>query len=69
VAAPPQHGQYLAFTAGQPVALTRVGLGLADPQPHRGLGQVEVLGDLTTERSPRRHTSTISALNSGGNEQ
>ena len=53
----------------RPSAITVVDLGLADPLPHHGLGQVEVLADLPTIRSPRRHASTISALNSGVNEQ
>ncbi|MCX5317218.1 hypothetical protein [Streptomyces sp. NBC_00154] len=45
-------------------AKTLAGASLADPQPHCRLGQIEV----PTERSPRRHRSTIPALNSGVNE-
>jgi hypothetical protein len=44
---PPQRGQFLTFAAGQAVPLAGVDLGLLDPVAHRGLGQIEVLGDLT----------------------
>lgn len=44
---PPQCGQFLAFAAGQAVPLARIDLGLLRPVTHRGLGRIEVLGDLT----------------------
>ena len=58
--------------AGQPqigrdVRLDRPGGRLLDPFAR--LGQIEVPGDLTTDRSPRWHSSTISASNSEVNER
>jgi len=43
--------------------------GLLDPLPHRGLGQSKSRATWPTDRSPRWHNSTISALNSGVNER
>ncbi|MEU2718703.1 hypothetical protein [Streptomyces sp. NPDC007205] len=44
---PPQRGQPLTFTAGQAIALSRVGPSPLDPVAHRGLRRTEVLGELT----------------------
>jgi hypothetical protein len=50
---PPQLGQLRALVAGQaPVAGPGVALGLLHPLAHRGLGQVEVLRDLTHRPVP-----------------
>src|SRR5215211_7398263 len=62
---PPQHGELLALLAGQPAVATRAGvpLGLAHPLAHRGLGQIEVPGDL-----PDRAVTTLAQLNDLGLE-
>jgi hypothetical protein len=46
----PQCGRFLTFAAGQALSLARINLGLLHPVAHRGLGQVEVLGDLPDRR-------------------
>jgi hypothetical protein len=55
----------LAFGAGQPAVAPRPGvpLGLAHPLPDRGLGQIEVAGDL-----PDRAVTALAQLNDLGLE-
>src|SRR5215203_6016492 len=62
---PPQGGQLVAFGAGQPAITAAPGIafGLADPLADRGLGQVEVAGDL-----PDRAVTALAQLHDLGLE-
>src|ERR687898_564626 len=62
---PPQDGQLLAFGTGQPAVTARaaVPFGLAHPLADRGLGQVEVPGDL-----PDRAVTALAQLDDLGLE-
>src|SRR5215203_6127022 len=62
---PPQGGQLVAFGAGQPAITAAPGIafGLADPFADRGLGQVEVAGDL-----PDRAVTALAQLHDLGLE-
>src|SRR5512133_2993189 len=62
---PPQRRQLLALRAGQPAVATRSGVsfGLAHPRSHRGLGQIEVPGDL-----PDRAVTALAQLHDLGLE-
>ncbi len=57
------------FAAGRTVSLTRIGLGLTDPVADRGLGRVEVLGDLTDRAIATPARPTTSASHSDVNER
>src|SRR5215204_5089386 len=62
---PPQGGQLVAFGAGQPAvaAIAAVPFDLPDPFADRGLGQIEVAGDL-----PDRAVTLLAQLNNLGLE-
>jgi hypothetical protein len=67
---PPQRRQLFLLAAGQPVtARAGVPLGLAHPLAHRSLVRSKSRATCPIDRSPRWHTSTISALNSDVNER
>jgi hypothetical protein len=63
---PPQHGEFLALLAGQPAVAMRAGvpLGLAHSLAYRGLGEIEVTGDL-----PDRAVTTPAQLDDLGLER
>jgi hypothetical protein len=66
---PAQLGEFGPLFGGESWALTLVDLGLLDPGPHVGLGRSKSLATWPMLRSPRWHSSTISALNSGVNDR
>ena len=55
--------QLLALGGRQPVALTRVDLGLRHPATHRRLGQIQVAAHLCDVLLELRISATVSALN------
>jgi hypothetical protein len=64
---PAQAAQLLTLDAGEAIATaTCVQIGLANPLPNRGLGQVQLPGDLADRLAGVRISSTTSALYSGG---
>ena len=64
---PAQAAQLITLDAGEAIATaTGVQIGLANPLPNRGLGQVQLPGDLADRLAGVRISSTTSALYSGG---
>ena len=59
--------QLITLDAGEAIATaTCVQIGLANPLPNSGLGQVQLPGDLADRLAGVRISSTTSALYSGG---